>query len=149
MRITATALLAFVFSVGPVSAKAPGQPEYKKIEKLFSGDQTIVGETIQYPQGDPVNIRSLIVTLKPGEETGWHKHGVPTYGYMLSGNLSVDYGKKGKRVYRAGEAFMEAMDWWHNGINDTGKPARVLVVFMGAKGHPPVIRKGAPKQAPK
>jgi hypothetical protein len=44
---------------------------------------------------------------------------------------------------------MEAMDWWHNGINDTGKPARVLVVFMGAKGQPPVIRKGAPKQAPK
>ncbi len=31
----------------------------------------------------------------------------------------------------------------------SGKPARVLVVFMGAKGHPPVIREGAPAQAPK
>jgi quercetin dioxygenase-like cupin family protein len=149
MRITATALLALLVSVGPVSAKPADQPDYKKVKKLFSGDQTIVGETIHYPQGEPVNIRSLIVTLKPGEATGWHKHGVPTYGYMLSGELSVDYGKKGKRVYRTGEAFMEAMDWWHNGLNETGKPARVLVVFMGAKGHPPVIREGAPKQAPK
>ena len=149
MRIIATAMLALLVWAGPASARSPDQPDYKKIEKLFSGDQTIVGETIHYPEGEPVNIRSLIVTLKPGETTGWHKHGVPTYGYILSGDLSVDYGEKGKRVYRAGEAFMEAMDWWHNGSNDTGKPARVLVVFMGAKGHPPVIREGAPTQAPK
>lgn len=149
MRIIVTAMLAFLVWVGPASARSPDQPDYKKIEKLFSGDQTIVGETIHYPEGSPVNIRSLIVTLKPGETTGWHKHGVPTYGYILSGVLNVDYGEKGKRVYRAGDAFMEAMDWWHNGSNDTGKPARVLVVFMGAKGPPPVIREGAPAQAPK
>jgi len=114
MRIITTALLALLIPMSPVSAKSPEKPDYKKVEKLFSGDQTIVGETIHYPKGDPVNIRSLIVTLKPGDKTGWHKHGVPTYGYMLSGGLSVDYGEKGKRVYKAGEAFMEAMDWWHN-----------------------------------
>ncbi len=145
MRVTAISLLALAVSVGPVSARPPETPEYKKVEKLYSGDQSIVGETIRYPNGDPVNIRSLIVSLKPGEKTGWHKHGVPTYGYILSGDLSVDYGEKGKRVYKAGEAFMEAMDWWHNGSNETAKPVRVLVVFMGAKGHAPVIREGAPK----
>ncbi len=145
MRFTITALLALLVSTPPASARPSAPPEYKKIEKLYSGDQTITGETIRYPDGDPVNIRSLVVTLKPGEKTGWHKHGVPTYGYILSGDLSVDYGEKGKRIYKAGEAFMEAMDWWHDGSNDTGEPVRVLVVFMGAKGHAPVIRKGAPK----
>jgi hypothetical protein len=30
-------------------------------------------------------------------------------------------------------------------LNETDKLANVLVVFMGAKGHPPVIREGAPK----
>lgn len=149
MRITAIALLALVVSMGPASARPLDQPDYKKIEKHFSGDQTITGETIQYPKGEPVNIQSLIVTLQPGETTGWHKHGVPTYGYILKGDLTVDYGEKGKRVYRTGEAFMEAIDWWHNGSNDTDKPARVLVVFMGAKGHAPVIRDGAPKETPK
>ena len=68
MRITATALLAILVSMGPSSARQD-QPDYKKIEKLFSGGQTIVGETIQYPKGAPVDIRSLIVTLKPGEAT--------------------------------------------------------------------------------
>lgn len=68
---------------------------------------------------------------------------------FLSGSLSVDYGAKGKRVYRTGEAFMEAMDWWHDGSNDSDKPARVLVVFMGAKGHAPVIRDDAPAETPK
>ena len=149
MRTTATALLALLIPVGPVSAKSPDKPDYKKVEKLYSGDQTIIGETIRYPKGEPVNIRSLIVTLKPGEKTGWHKHGVPTYGYILLGDLTVDYGDKGKRVYKAGEAFMEAMDWWHDGSIETDKLVRVLVVFMGAIGHPPVIREGAPKETPK
>jgi quercetin dioxygenase-like cupin family protein len=130
-------------------ARAPDQPKYKSVEKHFSGNLNITGETIHYPKGEPVNIQSLVVTLRPGETTGWHKHGVPTYGYVLSGNLTVDYGKKGKRHYRPGEAFMEAMDWWHNGSNGGMEPVRVLVVFMGAKGSQPVIRDGAPKEAPK
>ena len=149
MRITATALLATLILVGPVSARPPDAPDYKKIEKHFSGDQTVIGETIRYPKGEPVNIQSLTVTLKPGESTGWHKHGVPTYGYILSGELTVEYAEKGKRVYQAGAAFMDAIDWWHNGSNGTGSPVRVLVVFMGAKGHAPVIRKGAPQETPK
>ena len=149
MHIIVTSMLALLVWVGPASARTPEQPDYKKIEKHFSSNQNVTGETIHYPKGEPVNIRSLIVTLKPGETTGWHKHGAPTNGYILSGGLSVDYGAKGKRVYRTGEAFMEAMDWWHNGSNDTGKPARVLVVFMGANGHAPVIRNGAPAETPK
>ena len=149
MRIIAAALLATLVSVGPVSARPPDAPDYKKIEKHFSGDQTVIGETIRYPQGGPVNIQSLSVTLMPGETTGWHKHGVPTYGYILSGELTVDYAEKGKRVYRTGEAFMDAIDWWHNGSNGTGKQTRILVVFMGAKGYSPVIREGAPQETPK
>ncbi len=149
MRIAATALLVLAASTGPASTRPPDQPDYRKIEKHFSGDQTVIGETIRYPKGGPVNIQSLTVTLGPGETTGWHKHGVPAYGYILAGDLTIDYGEKGKRVYRAGEAFMDAIDWWHNGSNDTGKPVRILVVFMGAKGLSPVIRKGAPAQTSK
>lgn len=149
MRAAAIALSALLISTAAASARPPEQPDYKKIEKHFSSNRTITGETIRYPQGQPVNIQSLIVTLRPGETTGWHKHGVPTYGYILSGDLTVDYGEKGKRLYRPGEAFMEAMDWWHNGSNGGSQPVRVLVVFMGAKGHARVIREGAPQENPK
>ncbi len=145
MRFLASVIIVFLLSAGPSPARAPDQPQYKRVEKLYSGDKTIIGETIRYPKGDPVDIQSLIVTLKPGEETGWHKHGVPTYGYILSGQVTVDYGEKGKRTYHAGTAFMEAMNWWHDGVNDGSLPVRILVVFMGAKGDAPVIRKAAPK----
>lgn len=138
--------IILVFALAETSgAKSPGQPDYKKVIKHFDGNKTIIGETIRYPAGDPTNIQSLVVTLLPGEATGWHKHGVPTYGYILSGSVTVDYGEKGKRTYRAGDAFMEAMDWWHNGRTEGGEPVRILVVFMGAKGARPVIREGAPK----
>lgn len=149
MRFVAATLLAFAVLAVPALGLAPSQPDYKRLEKLYSGDKTIIGQTISYPKGDPVEIQSLIVTMKPGETTGWHKHGVPTYGYILSGQVTVDYGKKGKRTYRAGEAYMEAMDWWHDGANTGPVPVRILVVFMGAKGHSAVIKDGAPTQAPK
>lgn len=145
MRVVASIALALIVSSGATLAREPGQPDYKRIEKLYSGDKTSIGETIRYPEGDAVNIQSLIVTMKPGETTGWHKHGVPTYGYILSGQVTVDYGEKGKRTYRAGEGFMDAMNWWHNGINDGDVPVRILVVFMGAKGSPAVIHKKEPK----
>ncbi len=92
-----------------------------------------------YPQTGPAKVQSLIVTMKPGEETGPHRHGVPTYGYILEGQVTVDYGTHGKRTYRKGEAFMEAETVTHNGINDGDVPVRILVVFMGADGSQNVI----------
>ena len=53
---------------------------------------------------------------------------------MLEGELTVDYGTEGTRVYRQGDSLMEATDWPHNGTNTGDGPARALVVFMGAEG---------------
>jgi quercetin dioxygenase-like cupin family protein len=78
--------------------------------------------------------------MKPGETTGAHRHGVPTYGYILEGQVTVDYGSDGKRTYRKGEAFMEAKTVTHDGTNDGDVPVRILVVFMGADGAENVIR---------
>ena len=89
----------------------------------------------------PAKITSAIVTLAPGERTGPHKHGVPTYGYILSGAVTVDYGNHGQRVYKAGTASMEAMDVWHDGVNASDEPCRILVVFMGSETARNVIRK--------
>jgi quercetin dioxygenase-like cupin family protein len=147
MRRVTISIFSFLVFAAVAEARSPGEPQYKRVEKLYTGNQTITGETIRYPNGDPVNIQSLVVTMRPGETTGWHKHGVPTYGYVLSGTLSVDYGEKGKHVYQTGEAFMEAMDWWHNGKNEGKVPARVLVVFMGARGSAAVVRDGAPNES--
>jgi quercetin dioxygenase-like cupin family protein len=68
--------------------------------------------------------------------TGWHKHEAPVLGYMLDGEISVDYGPDGTRVYRAGDAFLEAFQSEHDGTNTGTEPARILMVVMGADGVP-------------
>ena len=45
----------------------------------------------------------------------------------------------GRRTYRQGQAFMEAMDVEHFGVNSGSQPARILAVYMGAQGAENVI----------
>ena len=107
---------------------------------LLDSGVNFVGEQVRYPKGK-ARIKSMLATMAPGQKTGWHKHGVPTYGYILEGQITVDYGDAGKTTYHAGEGVLEAMDYWHEGINDGDIPARVVVVFMGAEGAENVIYK--------
>lgn len=110
-----------------------------KVTPLLSSPKTIIGETITYPGGTAAEIVAAIVSIAPGQKTGWHKHGVPLFAYILSGELQVDYGDKGVKTYSEGMAFMEAMDHLHEGRNTTAQPARILAVYMGAEGFRNVI----------
>ena len=60
---------------------------------------------------------------------------------FVAAAVTVDNGTHGKRTYRAGTAFMEAMDVWHDGTNDGPAPCRILVVFMGSDKSANVIKK--------
>lgn len=113
--------------------------DYKAVVPLISTTKTNIGQTIRYPVG-PAKLVSMIVTLQPGQATGVHRHPVPTYGYILEGEVTVDYGKAGSRVYRKGMSFMEAEHHWHDGRNTGSVPCRILVVFLGAEGLPNVVR---------
>lgn len=101
---------------------------------LLSSGETVAGERIAYPTSAPAVVTAAVVTLAPGQETGWHTHEVPTLGYVLEGEIEVDYGAKGVRRYKAGEAMLEAVGVPHNGRNAGSAPMRILAVFMGADG---------------
>jgi quercetin dioxygenase-like cupin family protein len=105
------------------------------LSPLLSTEETILGQPITYPTGTPL-ITSAIITLPPGGQTGWHEHSIPLYAYILEGELTVDYGPEGTRVYRAGEAVMEAIDWAHNGTSTGTVPVRILAVYIGAEAVP-------------
>ena len=106
---------------------------------LLDTGKTVLGQTFSYPTSAPAKVTAAIVTMLPGEATGWHKHDVPMFGYILEGEVTVDYGPAGTRVYRAGDALVEAIDWEHNGRNTGGGNARILAVFMGAEGVPNTV----------
>ena len=134
-------LVGLVFVLAPLAIAAAQDSDYDKVVTLLSTRTTILGQPIAYPTTGPAEVTSLIVTMMPGEETGWHAHPVILYGYLLSGEVTVDYGTSGTRLYKSGEAFVEAIDTWHNGRNTGAEPVRILVVVAGAEGIENVIRR--------
>lgn len=103
---------------------------------LVSTSHTVAGEALAYPEGAAACLTAAIVTLLPGEATGWHRHAVPAFGYVLEGTLTIDYGAHGRQTFGPGEAIVEAMAVAHNGYNAGVTPMRILAVFMGADGVP-------------
>jgi quercetin dioxygenase-like cupin family protein len=116
------------------AAKAPADAAGYPAIPLLSTSTTILGEPLRYPTTGPAHVTASIVTLAPGQRTIPHKHGVPLFAYILDGEFSVDYGAKGVRTYKPGDSFMEAMDDVHFGFNAGSVPARLIAVYMGAKG---------------
>ena len=103
------------------------------VAPLLTTSTTIIGQPLVYPAGS-AQVTAVIITIPPGGETGWHVHSVPLVGYILEGQLTVDYGTKGTHTYAAGEALAEAMNWPHNGMNKGTVPVRLLAVYAGAVG---------------
>lgn len=133
------ALLATVFlAVGllAVPAMADGYPAIP----LFSGSKTVVDEEIAWPTTGKAHVNALVVVLAPGETTVVHRHGVPTFIHILEGEVTVDYQGHGKRTYKQGESFLEAMDVEHAGTNTGSVPVKILAVYMGADGAKDVIK---------
>ncbi len=138
VAITVCAVLAFIGGYELGSAREP-----VRITPLFVTGETILGEPVAYPPGKP-KLTGAVVTMAPGQETGWHTHGVPLAGMILEGELTVDYGDKGKRTYKAGEALVESMSTPHNGTNTGNGPMRLFALYIGAEGLPT----GIPAQPP-
>lgn len=130
-----TAILATVAM--PTLAFTEESEQYKNLlTPLLSGNETIIDQTIAaYPTGTP-KVTAAIVTVPPGNETGWHTHEVPLFAYIMEGELVVDYGEKGKKTYKTGDSLLEAMNWPHNGINTSDAPVKIMAVYMGVDGTP-------------
>lgn len=109
------------------------ESKYPPIELLLQTQSTVIGEAIVYPAG-PAQVTIAIVTMEQGQTTGWHRHESPLIAYILQGELTVDYGPKGTRTYRKGDALVEALGSRHNGKNTGSGAARILAVFAGAVG---------------
>jgi quercetin dioxygenase-like cupin family protein len=109
---------------------ATPQPYQNLLTPLLQSGTDVLGDPLVYPEGAP-NVTAAIVTIPPGGETGLHRHEVPLFAYILEGELTVDYGDKGKKTYRAGDSVLEAQNWPHNGTNTGTVPMRLLAVYIG------------------
>ena len=137
MNHFARAAALVLLASGPVAPVA-ADSEYPPLEMLLRTDRTIIGQPFEYPSGT-AQITGAIVTMIPGQETGWHVHDAPLFAHILQGELTVDYGSNGSRTYKTGDSLVEAFKTRHNGKNTGDVPVRILVVFAGAEGVPNTV----------
>lgn len=129
LAVTVTVVLA---------SAASARTSYPPVDVLHQSETTVIGQQIVYPKG-AAQITVAIVTMEQGQVTGWHRHLAPETAQILEGELTVDYGPAGKRVYRKGDTLVEALGSRHNGENTGSGIARILVVFSGAVGTPNTV----------
>lgn len=125
-------------AVAVLTNRAFAETPYPPVEVLLQSETTIIGQPIVYPDGT-AQITAAIVTMEPGQITGWHTHEAPLTAHILEGELTVDYGASGTRLYRQGDTLVEALGSRHNGTNTGAGLARIFVVFSGAVGTPNTV----------
>lgn len=138
-RRAAAVALPLALVAGSVFAQEAAAPSLaaaygaNTVTPIFTGNTTIIGQPVEYATGTTM-LTNAIVTIQPGNETGWHSHAVPLFVYVLSGTVTVDYGSKGIHSVAAGTSFFEAMDWPHNAHNYGTEPVQILAVYLGVEG---------------
>jgi quercetin dioxygenase-like cupin family protein len=99
------------------------------VETLLDTNHTILNQTLSYPENTP-NVVTKIITIPKGAETGFHTHNEILIGYVLQGEITVDYGDYGKKVYSKGDSLIEAIHILHNGMNQGNIDAKIFVVTL-------------------
>ena len=107
---------------------------------LKKTSSTSNGQKIVYPQTDKAEVTAMTVVLAPGAETGWHKHPVPVYAYVVSGTLSVELADGQRLTYPPGDAVIEVVNTLHNGKNNGTEPVKLAVFYLGAEGTANVVK---------
>lgn len=116
-------------AVSPTAAAAGQGP----VQLLDAQEITILDQRVAYPTKKPARITSDITVLEPGQETGWRRHRVPVYVYVLEGTYTVEYESAVTRDFSPGTAFIQAVKTDYNGMNKGTDPVRLLTVYLGAK----------------
>ncbi|MBS1197926.1 MAG: Cupin 2 conserved barrel domain protein [Proteobacteria bacterium] len=111
-----------------------------KARLITKAEVTGNGDKIRYPVVNNPEVSALEVEIAPGAETGWHKHPVSVYAYVLAGRLRVEMEGGKSLTFTPGDAIIEVVDAWHNGTNIGCEPVRLAVFYLGGKDVPNVVK---------
>ena len=87
-----------------------------------------------YPQGtaEPVVAK---ITIPAHAELPWHSHPMPSFAYVVSGEITVEDKQGNKRHFAAGEVMPETVHTAHRAVVGD-QPATFIIFYAGAKGMP-------------
>ncbi|MBL4659823.1 MAG: cupin domain-containing protein [Alcanivoracaceae bacterium] len=106
-------------------------------EQLLQSGTSWDGGSIFYPKGQ-AQVTSLKIKLEAGHSTEFHCHPVPTFGYILKGNLQVET-KDGKKILmKQGSSILEVMKTVHRGTAIDSE-VEIVVFYAGAQSVPNTV----------
>jgi quercetin dioxygenase-like cupin family protein len=125
------------FTVGTgVTANPLGQATFD-IDKV----KRITGNWhVELKAKDGLDIAVRSFTYAPDAQTGWHRHPGPVFIQVVEGEVTfyeADDPDCKPNLVKAGESYVDVGDHAHIGRNESGAPARDLVVLFGPPGLAP------------
>jgi quercetin dioxygenase-like cupin family protein len=114
-------------------------PHGFETQPLLKTGKTRDNDAIAYPKTEKPELISVIGTIQPGGRTPLHEHPVPTYVYVLEGEVELQTEGAQPHQYKTGQAYIEALNRKRQLLNKGNTPAKVLVVFVGEEGKPTTI----------
>ena len=112
----------------------------RTVTRLLKSSTTTGRQKIAYPKSGKPEIEAMLIEFAPGGQSGWHMHPFPAYVYGLEGTLTIETDDGSRHKCKAGSAVLEVTNTWHNARNMGKKPLKILVVYIGKKGVPNLIR---------
>ncbi len=138
-RILVAAIAAMLSLASTSCAANKGVENSGEIQKveLVSTSQSWDGVDLpDYPEGKP-QLRVLKVVLPPHSSLAKHHHDVMSYGYVISGQLTLVRDSDGKETtVHAGEALVETVGTVHHGENRGNEPTELVVFYISKDGQP-------------
>ena len=139
-----SSLLAVFLAVAPLlHLHADGEKSVYnssvRVKTLLRTSTNAAGQPIVYPEGK-AEVSVLIVEIPPGRKTGWHIHPVPIFGYVLAGQVTVEFANGEKHTFTEGQALAEAVNLLHQGTNEGKVPTRLLIFVAGKTDSPFTIK---------
>ncbi len=135
------AVIVLLFAVPhlPAGAQlAPAPPPGITTRPLLQATTTLTGQPLQFPLFRN-QVTAILGELAPGGQVGRHQHPFPGVAYVLEGTITLEVDGQAPRTFTAGQAYAEVVNTMHNAFNRGTTPSRVLAVFFGEAGKPPLV----------
>jgi quercetin dioxygenase-like cupin family protein len=133
-------LLSSLLWHGVGTREAYGRDPQVTVEQLLQTTQAWNGtEYTHHLTGQP-QITILRISIPPNSALDWHEHPMISAGYVLSGQITLEMKRTGKRkTFHAGEALAETVNAVHRGYT-TQQPVELVVFYAGSVGLPLSIK---------
>ena len=112
----------------------------RRAKSLLKASSTIARKKLEYLRTNKPEIEVMLVEIKPDGQSGRHMHPVPTLVYVIEGTLTVELDDGSRHKCQAENALLEVINIWHNARNMGRKSLKLLVIYLGEKGRPNLLR---------